>query len=362
MSTPVSSQQSPSPEERNQDLLTSTSAMQASTGTIATAGVVAVPVTETGVAAGRLRDTWSMMTRNPKVAIGLGIVAFFMLVAIIGPFLMRTQAYAFSNDVLVPPSGTHWLGTTQTGQDVFVQVIDGARVSMFVGFIAGILSTIISITLGLSAGYFGGTIDDILSVLINVFLVLPGLPLAIVLADFFPIKGPIPIAFVLTITSWAWGARVLRAQTLSMRNRDFVEAARASGEGTVRIVFAEILPNMIAIVATGFIGTVIYIILAEAGLEYLGLGDTTVVSWGTMFYWAQNNDALLLGAWWWFLPPGFCIASVGAGLAFINFGIDEIANPRLRRERRPKQPKAAKSAGTAQANGIESSLISKEIA
>lgn len=362
MSTPVSPQQSPSPEERNRDVMTSTSAMQASAGTIATASVVAVPVTDTGVVAGRLRDTWRMMTRNPKVAVGLGIVVFFLLVAIFGPLLVRTPPYAFSSDTLVPPSSTHWLGTTQTGQDVFTQVIDGARVSMFVGFIAGILSTLISITFGLTAGYFGGTVDDILSVLINVFLVLPGLPLAIVLADFFPIKGPVPIAFVLTITSWAWGARVLRAQTLSMRNRDFVEAARASGEGTARIIFAEILPNMIAIVATGFIGTVIYIILAEAGLEYLGLGDTTVVSWGTMFYWAQNNDALLLGAWWWFLPPGFCIAAVGAGLAFINFGIDEIANPRLRSEARPKQPKVAKGAAASSVTGIKSSLVRKEIA
>lgn len=342
MSIPVPSQHTPSPEDNNN--ATGTSVRQVGNETLATPGVVAVPLPASGVSplGGRLRDTWRIITLNPKVTIGISIVAFFLLIAIFGPLIVRTPPYAFSADTLVGPSSSHLFGTTQTGQDVFVQVVDGARVSMFVGFIAGILATCISIIFGLTAGYFGGIVDDILSLLINIFLVLPGLPLAIVLADFFPIKGPIPIAFVLTITSWAWGARVLRAQTMSMRDREFVVAARASSESTLRIIFAEILPNVIAIVATGFIGTVIYIILAEAGLEYLGLGDATTVSWGTMFYWAQNNDALLLGAWWWFLPPGFCIAIVGAGLAFINFGIDEYANPRLRREARSKSEKQQK--------------------
>ena len=181
-----------------------------------------------------------------------------------------------------------------------------------------------------------------LSLLINVFLVIPALPLAIILAAYFPFRGPLPVAIIVTITGWAWGARVLRAQTLSMRRREFVEAARASGETSLRIIFAEILPNVIAIVAAGLVGTVIYAILAEVGLEFLGLGDVTTVSWGTIFYWAQNNEALLLGAWWWFLAPGCCVALLGAGLAFINFGIDELANPRLRRERWAKKPAKAK--------------------
>jgi len=129
-----------------------------------------------------------------------------------------------------------------------------------------------------------------------------------------------------------------------MRKRDFVEAARSSGESAFRLIFFEILPNEIAIVAAGFVGTVIYVILAEAGLEFLGLGDPNIISWGSMFYWAQNNDALLQGAWWWFLPPGLCIALLGAGLAFINYGIDEVANPRLRREPKPKAVKMRKAA------------------
>jgi peptide/nickel transport system permease protein len=213
----------------------------------------------------------------------------------------------------------------------------GTRISLILGFATGVVATVISVVVGLAGGYFGGWIDDVLSLFTNIFLVLPGLPLAIVLAAFSPQKGPLTIGFVTVITGWSWGARVLRSQTLSMRNRDFVEAAKASGESSMRIIFFEILPNEIAIVAAELLGTIIYAILAETGLEYLGLGDVTTVSWGTMFYWAGNNDAILLGAWWWIIPPGLCIALLGAGLAFINFGIDEIANPRLRKETKPKQ-------------------------
>jgi peptide/nickel transport system permease protein len=239
----------------------------------------------------------------------------------------------FSNDALVAPSATHWLGTTQTGQDVFTQVVIGTRVSLFWGVLTGLTVTALSVIVGLVAGYAGGKVDDILTLVINVFLVLPGFPLAVLLAAYIPVKGPFTVALVIAITSWAYQARVLRAQTLSMRHRDFVDAAKSTGEKTWRIIFIEILPNEIAIVAAGFIGTTIYVILAAAGLEFLGLGDPNVVDWGTMFYWAQNNDALLLGAWWWYLAPGACIALLGAGLAMLNFGIDEIANPRLRVEK-----------------------------
>ncbi len=289
-----------------------------------------------------LRTVGSWLAANGKVTFGLSIIVFFFLVAILGPLLIQQSPTAFSPDVLQPPSAAHWLGTTQTGQDVFAQVIVGTRVSLLLGFGAGLLATIVSVIVGLTAGYFGGLVDDVLSLLINVFLVIPAIPLAIIMAAYLPFRGPLPMAIIVTITGWAWGARVLRAQTLSMRKRDFVEAARASGESRLRIVFVEILPNEIAIVAAGLVGTVIYAILAQVGLEFLGLGDVTTISWGTIFYWAQNNEALLLGAWWWFLAPGCCVALLGAGLAFINFGIDELANPRLREERKLKQPAQAK--------------------
>jgi len=285
----------------------------------------------------RLRDIWRLATLNRKVSFGLAILAFFVLLGLIGPLFFPGDPNAFSADILQPPSTAHWLGTTQTGQDILTQLIFGTRYSLIMGFAIGIATMIISIIIGLASGYFGGLIDEALSLLTNIFLVLPTLPLAILLAAFAAYRGPLTIIIVLTVTGWSWGARVLRAQTLSMRSRDYVEAAKASGESTLRIIFYEILPNETSIVAAELLGTVIYAILAATGLEFLGLGDITGTSWGTMLYWAGNNDALLLGAWWWFLPPGLCIAILGAGLAFVNFGIDEIANPRLRIEPGPKK-------------------------
>jgi peptide/nickel transport system permease protein len=268
--------------------------------------------------------------RSFKIRLGLAIIGFFVFLAIFGPLIVRQDPQAFGPDVLQPPSAAHWLGTTQTGQDIFAQVIDGARITLLVGFAVGALATLLSVVIGLTAGYFGGLIDEALSLLINVFLVIPALPLTIVLAGYIPVRGPLPVAIVISATGWAWGARVLRAQTLSVRRREFVDAARAGGESTFRIVFAEILPNEMAIVASSLIFTIIYAIFSEIGLEFLGLSDVTVTSWGNMLFWATNNQALLLGAWWWIVPPGLCIALLGAGLAFINFGIDEITNPRLR--------------------------------
>lgn len=280
---------------------------------------------------------WREIVANRKVAVGLAIIAFFVLLALVGPFLLKQSPTAIGDDLLDPPSAAHWLGTTQTGQDVLAQVIVGTRISLLIGFGTAAIATLISVIIGLAAGYFGGIVDDLISMLINIFLVIPSLPLAIVMAAYVPIRGPLPVAIVIIITGWAWGARVLRAQTLSLRSRDFIAAAQVNNERAWRIIFAEILPNVTALVAASFINTLIYAIVAEASLEFLGLGDVTTVSWGTMFYWAQNNGALLVGAWWWFVAPGFCVAMLGTGLALVNFGIDEIANPRLRVQRRHKQ-------------------------
>lgn len=281
-------------------------------------------------------DITGLLTANPKIAVGVGIVAFFVLLAILAPVLSHYDPSAFSRDLSQSPSWKHLLGTTRKGEDIFTQLLYGARVSLLIGFISAIGSTLLQILFGLSAGYFKGVLDDILTVVINVFLVLPGLPLAIVLASFSPIRGIVPITFVLLFTTWSYGARVLRAQTQSMREREFVTSAQASGETTFRIIFAEILPNEIALVAANFVGTFVYTVLTEVALEFLGLGDLNQTSWGIMLYWAQSQQALMSGLWWWFIPPGLCVALLCAGLTFINFGIDELANPRLRRERRPK--------------------------
>jgi peptide/nickel transport system permease protein len=279
-------------------------------------------------------EIWRIFIRNRKACTGMIIVGIFILLAIFGPIIIRQDPHTFTTDLLQSPSGSHWFGTTNFGEDVLVQTVIGARFSVFMGLGIGLITTIISVLVGLTSGYFLGWVDEVLSLLTNVFLVLPTLPLAILLAAFLPNKGPFAIGFILTITGWSWGARVLRSQTLSLRNRDCVEASRASGESIWRIIFFEILPNQMAIVAAQFFGTVTYVILAETALEYLGLGDITATTWGNMLFSASTNSALLRGAWWWFLPPGLCIAILGAALTFINFGIDEVANPRLRNESR----------------------------
>ncbi|WP_081838656.1 ABC transporter permease [Thermogemmatispora carboxidivorans] len=288
-----------------------------------------------------LRLVWRVLTSNRKVAIGSSIVAFFLLVAIFGPLLAPYDPTATSRLSETPPSAAHWLGTTATGQDIFSQLLYGTRSSVFWGFLTGLLVTLVSVVVGLVSGYFGGIIDELLSLATNVFLVIPALPLAIVAVGYFP-KGPLTIALVIILTNWSFNARLLRAQTLSMRSREFVTAARASGESVWRIIFFEIFPNEIGIVAAAFVSTVIFVLLAWTALEFLGLGDINTVSWGSMLYWAQQSDSIFSGLWWWFAPPGCCIALLGAALALINFGIDEIADPRLRSEVSEHVPKELK--------------------
>ncbi len=284
--------------------------------------------------AGRLlRRLWKMVTVNRKVMAGSALIAFFVLVALFGPLIIRQNPFTYTKDLVAPPSAAHWLGTNQAGQDVFVQLVVGTRSSLMWAFISGVLVMVISVAVGLLSGYMGGAVDDVLSIIVNVFLVIPSFPLAIVAVEYFN-RSSFTIALVVALTNWPWGARVLRAQTLSMRSREFVTAARAAGEKTWRIIFLEILPNEIAIVAASFITTTIQVMLAVAGLEFLGFGDSSVISWGTMLYDAFNGSALLQGSWWWFAPPGICIALLGAGLLLLNFGIDEVADPRLRQQKR----------------------------
>ncbi len=289
-------------------------------------------------AKGRGSSTLGVITSNPKIATGVGIVAFFVLMALAAPLLTSYDPNASVVTGSLPPSFAHILGTTGLGQDMFAQLVYGARVTLLVGFSAAIGSTLLQVFFGLTSAFLGGIVDDVLSLLINVFLVLPGLPLTIVLASLASAnaaanKNEVVIALVLLFTSWSYGARVLRSQTLSLKEREFVAAARASGETTLRIIFAEILPNESALVASTFIGTFVYVVGAEVALEFLGLGDTSRASWGEILYWAQNNAALIVGKWWQFVPAGLCVAVLCAGLTFINFGIDELANPRLRSER-----------------------------
>jgi peptide/nickel transport system permease protein len=340
MSIPTSS--NPDPEKQILSAQTSSHESSASapvsTVTLSAVGrVETAPVTKARMAppvSRVLRDIWHLLRSNRKMAVGASIITFFILVAMFGPLFVHQDPNAFVGAPLAPPSAAHLLGTTQTGQDILIQLLVGTRNSVFWGLLTGLATTAVSVFIGLFAGYMGGVIDDILTLLINIFLLIPGFPLALILATLLPFKGLVTVSVVLVITGWAFNARVLRAQTMTLRDRDFVEAARTTGEFPLRIIFFEVLPNELSIVAVCMMGTIIYAITAAVGLQFLGLGKSTDVSWGTMLYWAQNNDALFLGAWWWFVPPGLCVALMAAALALVNFGIDEIANPRLRSEGR----------------------------
>ena len=267
---------------------------------------------------------------SPKALGGTAILALFLGAAVLGPTLAPYDPSAASGPVLQPPSAAHLLGTTQVGQDVLSQVLVGARSSLLVGFVAAAIATALSVAIGISSGYLGGIIGECLSAVTNIALVIPALPLVIVLSGYLPRKGSLEVAIVISATGWAWGARVLRAQTLSLRNRDFVTASRAVGESTVNIIFREILPAQLPIIAAGFLLTVTFAIITQASLAFLGLVDITQWSWGTMLYWSQNFQAFTLGAWWWYVPPGLCIALTGMALALLNFSIDELVDPRLR--------------------------------
>ena len=268
---------------------------------------------------------------NHKAMLGLAIMAVFMFAALFGP-LFVADPQAFVGQPLQPPSAAHWFGTTGQGQDVFAQTIVGTRSSLLIGILVGFSVVAIGSFVGTAAGYFGGRVDDALSTMINIFLIMPGLPLMVVMAAYLP-QGPASIALVLIVTGWSWSARVLRSQAMAIRQKDFIAAAVVAGESHLRIILVEILPNMISLLASACIGATIYAIAAQVGLEFLGLGEVSSVTWGTNLYWATNDASLLTGSWWTFVPTGLCVAVVGFALALINTAIDEIGNPRLRSDR-----------------------------
>ncbi|CAG4912868.1 MULTISPECIES: ABC transporter permease [Acidithrix] len=279
------------------------------------------------------KRTMPSILMNTKAKVGAVIIGVFVVIAIIGPILapynpstQNTQA----NLSVAAPSLSHLFGTDQLGRDVFSQILVGTRTTMVLGLVTGIIATALSIIIGVSAGFLGGLWDEFLSLFSNVFLVIPALPLLIVVLGEFPGKGETPTIILLSLLGWPWGARVIRAQTLSLRSRDFIAASRETGEKTWRIIFFEVIPNEVSLIAASFVGTVLYAIGASVGLDFLGVGNTTIWSLGTILYWAQNGNALQLGAWWWFAIPGVFVALIGTGLVLLNFGLDELGNPRLR--------------------------------
>ena len=267
---------------------------------------------------------------NPAGIIGSSIVALIVAACLAAPILAENDPKKRVARGHQPPSAELVFGSTRAGKDVYSQVLHGGRVSLFVAFSAATVTTVIALGIGVTSGYFGGRIDEIMMAVTNVMLVFPQLPLLIILAAFLGQVGPWVIALILGLTSWPWGARVMRSQTLAIRNKEFITAAEVMGESKWRIIVVEIIPNLISLVAGLFVGTSLYAIGAQAGLEFLGLGDPTVVSWGTMLYWAQSSAAFFVGAWWDFIVPGTVIALMGGGLALINISIDQVSNPKLR--------------------------------
>jgi peptide/nickel transport system permease protein len=317
------------------------------------------------------------LLRSPKILTGLCLSGAFGILAILGPFLAPYDPNANASTtvgIAQPPSAAHLLGTTQTQQDVLSQLLVGGRSTILVSLVAGVVATVLAVLFGVAAGYLGGWADDLLSMLANIFLVLPALPLLIVIFGLLG-RGANPndllIGFIIAVTGWAFGARQLRAQTLSMRARDFIDSARIIGERSWRIMAFEILPNLVPIVATSFLFTVIYGVGTYTALSFLGVINTAHWSWGTMLYWAQNAQAAqdVHIQWWWFVPPGLAVGLFGTGLALLNFGIDEYVNPRLRaagitgrRARRAGLPRHPRLGLTPVLPSREPALVSREAA
>lgn len=273
---------------------------------------------------------WRAVRHNRKATAGVLLLAFFVVLAI---FPSEIAPYNGQAEIFRPslgPSWSHWFGTTAYGQDVLSQLIWGTRQSLIIAFAVGALATAIAVLVGVSAAYLRGVWDGALSLLTDVLLVIPIFPLIIVIAAYLKNAGTVVMIIVLGALGWSYGARQLRSQVLSLRNREFLEAARVRGERRFYIIVVEILPTMTSLIVASFLGTAVYAVLTAAGLQFVGLGDPNLQSWGTMLYWAENNEALGAGMPLWALMPGVCVALLGAALALLNYAFDEISNPALR--------------------------------
>jgi peptide/nickel transport system permease protein len=279
-----------------------------------------------------------LLWRNPKSRLGLLMLAFVVIMALIAPYISVSDPNGFNLlAARQSPSWHHLFGTTDQGSDIFSQVVLGARRSLLLGLGAAALATAIAAILGITAAYSGGIVDDVINFVINVFLTVPAIPLLIVISGYLKTRGMSVMIGVLAIVLWAFEARILRGQALQLKNRDFVLAAKAAGESRRRIVFGELMPNMISRIAAAFVLVFYIALLTDAGLEFLGLGDMSKTSWGVTMYWAQTNSTVLQGEWWPFFFPGAALAFTVLALTLVLAGIDEVSNPRLRTERKPRR-------------------------
>ncbi len=268
--------------------------------------------------------------RNRKLRIGLGVLTFFLIFAIIGPFLTPHDPIKYVGPPASPPSREFWFGTTTFGQDVYSQFAHGLRATFVVGSIGGGLGTLIGVLIGLVAGYRGGIVDEVLNMITNIVLIIPTLAVLIIIAAYLTVRGIVTESIFIGLTAWPWAARAIRAQTFSLRVREFVDLARMTGHSSLAIVLTEIAPNMMSYLLLVFILQFGGAILNAATLDFIGLGPTRGMSLGLMMNNAVLWAALQLGMWWWLIPPGAAIAAIVGALYVMNVGLDEVFNPRLR--------------------------------
>jgi len=265
-----------------------------------------------------------------RAQVGFGIIILFSILALTAQIVSPYSPYAFPapGRPYTPPNAKFLLGTDYLGEDVLSEIIYGARVSMLVGIIVAFLATAFGTIVGVVAGYYGRFVDEGLMRATDIVLILPSLPLMIILAAYL---GPSlqTVILVLTVTTWPLVARVVRSQTLSLKERPFTDSERVAGASDFRIITKILIPNLATIIAANAVLMVTTAIVGEASLDFIGLGDITVVSWGTMLYWAQSY-AIFNGAWWWVMAPGICIVLVGLGFVLISVSIESVFNPRLR--------------------------------
>lgn len=276
------------------------------------------------------REALYFALRNKKLIFGAAIVLLMLLLAIIGPRFSDYGPNDYVGPPAEPPSSGFWFGTTTFGQDVFAQFVHGLRATFVVGVLGGGLAAIIGMVIGFTAGYRGGLVDELLNMITNIVLVIPTLAVLLVISAYLSARGVLVEALFIGLTSWPWAARAIRAQTFSLRSREFVDLARLSGMSTRKIIFEEIAPNMSSYLFMTFILLFGGAILIAATLDFIGLGPTDGMSLGLMMNNAVLWSALQLGMWWWFIPPGLGIMAVVGALYIMNVGLDEVFNPKLR--------------------------------
>lgn len=271
---------------------------------------------------------------SPKTTFGFLLILIIVILCFgAGIFTSYNPNERFAGQYHVAPNGEHILGTTQLGRDVWSQTLYGGRKSILIGVFAGGITIALGLFFGISTGYFGKVYDSIISTIANIIMVIPSMVLLLIIASLIGNVSPTVICLVIGFTSWPWNTRVLRAQTMSIRNREYIYSAETLGESKLRILFVEIMPNMLSMISSAFVSTMIYAIMAAATLEFIGFGDPLSVTWGIMLFNARNTGALTTGLWWEVIGPIMGLVLFGTGLTLINFSIDEISNPKLRAQR-----------------------------